>query len=146
VRLARWAGDRAAGDWLVLVLHVAYGFIPLGFLLIALQIALPEIAIVGAGVHAWGLGAIGMMTLAVMTRATLGHTGRTLAASRGTVAVYGLAIAAAVLRIAAAFPNVFDSVLLELAAVAWVAAFAAFAAFYGPMMVRPRLVAGPPGC
>ena len=69
-----------------------------------------------------------------------------LVASRGTVAVYGLAIVAAVLRIAAAFPSSFDAILLGLAAVAWVAAFAAFAAFYGPMMVRPRLVAGPPGC
>jgi uncharacterized protein involved in response to NO len=146
LRFARWAGDRAAGDRLVLVLHVAYAFIPLGFLLLALQVALPQVAMIGAGAHAWGLGAIGIMTLAVMTRATLGHTGRTLVASRGTVIVYGLAILAALLRIAAAFPNSWDAILLELAALAWIAAFAAFAALYGPMMLRPRLVAGPSGC
>ena len=34
VRLARWAGDRTLGDRLVLVLHVGYAFIPLGFLLL----------------------------------------------------------------------------------------------------------------
>ena len=34
VRLARWAGDRTAADRLVLVLHVGYAFVPLGFLLI----------------------------------------------------------------------------------------------------------------
>jgi uncharacterized protein involved in response to NO len=84
------------------------------------------------------------MTLAVMTRATLGHTSRALAASRGTIAVYGFAIVAAVLRIAAAVPNAFGTMLLELAAVAWVSAFAAFAALYGPMMLRPCRVAESP--
>ena len=34
LRLARWAGDRTLADRLVLVLHVAYAFVPLGFLLI----------------------------------------------------------------------------------------------------------------
>ena len=33
-RLARWAGDRTFADRLVLVLHVGYAFVPLGFLLI----------------------------------------------------------------------------------------------------------------
>lgn len=146
VRLARWAGDRAAGDRLVLVLHVAYGFIPLGFLLLALQILLPAWVMPGAAAHAWGVGAIGLMTLAVMTRATLGHTGRTLAASRGTVWVYGLAAAAAVLRIGAALPGSNSAELLILAALAWVAAFAGFAAIYGPMMIRPRPAEAPVGC
>lgn len=143
-RLARWAGDRARRDWLVLILHVAYAFIPLGFLLIAIQLV--GVSPGSAGVHAWGTGAIGLMTLAVMTRATLGHTGRELAASRGTVVVYGLAILAAVIRVAAAFPLPMSGELLELAAVAWVLSFCGFAAIYGPMMVQPRLVAGPPGC
>src|SRR5690348_175013 len=35
-RLARWAGDRTWREPLVLILHVAYGFVPLGFLLTAL--------------------------------------------------------------------------------------------------------------
>src|SRR5262245_35284098 len=34
VRLARWAGDRTLADRLVLVLHVGYAFVPLGFLLV----------------------------------------------------------------------------------------------------------------
>jgi uncharacterized protein involved in response to NO len=33
VRLARWAGDRTYHDRLVLILHVGYAFVPLGFLL-----------------------------------------------------------------------------------------------------------------
>jgi uncharacterized protein involved in response to NO len=146
VRLARWAGDRARGDWLVLVLHVAYAFVPLGFLLIGITAFAPAGTMTGAGVHAWGVGAIGLMTLAVMTRATLGHTGRPLVASRATVIVYGLMIVAAVARIAAAFPLPASSGLLALAGVAWVTSFAGFVAIYGPMMLGPRLVSGPPGC
>ena len=34
VRLARWAGDRTTSDRLVLVLHVGYAFVPIGFALL----------------------------------------------------------------------------------------------------------------
>ena len=79
VRLARWAGDRTWRDRLVLILHVGYAFVPLGFLLAgaaALGMVMGDI-----GTHAWTVGAAGTMTLAVMTRASLGHTGNALVAS-----------------------------------------------------------------
>lgn len=145
VRLARWAGDRARGDWLVLVLHLAYAFIPIGFLLAGAS-ALADEPMPGAAAHAWGVGGVGLMTLAVMTRATLGHTGRALVASRATVLVYGLVLVAALARIAAAFPSPLDVALLQLAGTAWAAAFAGFAAVYGPMMLRPTPKAAVPGC
>ena len=102
VRLARWAGERTIADRLVLVLHVGYAFVPLGFLLIG---ASTWIAVVppSAGVHAWTAGAVGLMTLAVMTRASLGHTGQPLQAGPATQAIYGFVLLAAVLRIVAAF-------------------------------------------
>ena len=87
----------------VLVLHVAYGFIPLGFLLASAAALLPASVPSSAGIHAWMAGGAGLMTLAVMTRATLGHTGRTLVASPATQIIYGLALAAALARIAASF-------------------------------------------
>jgi uncharacterized protein involved in response to NO len=145
-RLLRWAGDRCRGDWLVLVLHLGYAFIPLGFLLLGAADLLSDAALRSAAVHSWGVGALGIMTLAVMSRATLGHTGRPLAASPGTIAVYLLAVVAALARIAAAFPSAIDIALLHVAAIAWIAAFAGFAAVYGPMMLQPRLDDGPPGC
>jgi uncharacterized protein involved in response to NO len=76
LRLARWAGERTLRDRLVLVLHVAYAFVPIGFVLAALGAI--GLVMPSAGLHAWMIGAAGMMTLAVMTRATLGHTGRNL--------------------------------------------------------------------
>src|SRR6185295_134927 len=74
VRLGRWAGYRTARERLLLILHVGYLFVPLGFLLNACSAF--GIVAAGAGVHAWMAGAAGIMTLAVMSRASLGHTGQ----------------------------------------------------------------------
>ena len=70
VRLVRWTGYRTFADRLVLILHVAYAFVPAGFILAALSAF--DIVAPSAGIHAWTGGAIGTMTLAVMSRATLG--------------------------------------------------------------------------
>jgi len=136
-RLARWAGDRTLRDRLVLILHVAYLFVPVGFLLLAVgdRIGLAT----SAGIHAWTIGAMTTLTLAVMTRATLGHTGRALSASRATEFVYGAIVLAAVLRIAAAFAGAETDLLLHFAALAWIVAFVGFVATYGPMLLRPKV-------
>src|SRR5262245_27741620 len=134
VRLARWAGDRTLADRLVLVLHLAYAFVPLGFLLIGCAVLRPALVPASAGLHAWTTGAIGLMTLAVMTRAALGHTGRPLVASGATQAVYALAIVAALTRIVAVFTG--SGQLLHLAAFAWLAAFGGYAVSYAPLLLQ----------
>ncbi len=141
VRLVRWAGDRTLADRLVLVLHVAYAFVPLGFVLVGGSVLWPAAVPESAGVHAWATGAIGSMTLAVMTRASLGHTGQPLKASVATQAIYLLVVAAAIARIAAAFAGTI--MLLHVAAVAWIAAFGGFVAVFGPRLaLRPPNWAG----
>lgn len=100
MRLGRWAGDRTYKDRLIFVLHVAYAFLPLGFLLLA--VAAFGFVAPSAGIHAWTAGAIGLMTLGVMTRVSLGHTGRALAASALTQTIYTAAFFSAVARICAA--------------------------------------------
>lgn len=138
-RLARWAGDRAWRDPLVLVLHVAYAFIPLGFVLVGT--AAFEWLPASAGIHAWTGGAFGAMTLAVMSRASLGHTGRPLAATAATQAVYALVFLATFARICAALEPRFDTALLHAAGLAWTAAFIGFAAAYWQVLTRPRMKA-----
>jgi uncharacterized protein involved in response to NO len=141
LRLARWAGDRTTSERLVLVLHVAYAFVPLGFLLLAGAILWPGMLPASAGLHAWTAGAAGLMPLAVMTRASLGHTGQPLTASAGTQAIYLLVFIAAIARIAAAFTGVMA--LLDVAGLAWIAAFGGFVASFGPLLAgRPPLWAG----
>lgn len=132
-RLVRWAGDRTIANRLVLVLHVAYVFVPAGFLLLAAAVFVPAI-VPSAGIHAWTAGAIGLMTLAVMTRASLGHTGHALVASAGTQAIYALAFIAALLRVAAALTG--QAMLVDLAGLVWIAAFAGFLLAYGPLLVK----------
>lgn len=134
IRTVRWAGDRTVTERLVLVLHVAYAFVPIGFLLSGAAILWPSILPAGAGVHAWTTGAIGLMTLAVMTRASLGHTGQDLVAAAPTQLIYLCAFLAAVVRIFAAFEP--SSTLLYAAALFWFLAFGGFSVFFGPLLMR----------
>ncbi|HKS61151.1 MAG TPA: NnrS family protein [Xanthobacteraceae bacterium] len=136
LRLARWAGDRTAGEPLVLILHLGYAFIPLGFLLAGA--AAVDLVPMAAGVHAWGGGAAGTMTLAVMTRASLGHTGRALTASRGTQAIYAAVLLAATIRIVAALAPAYLVPLSVTAAILWASAFLGFGAAYGQILTRSR--------
>jgi len=137
-RLWRWRGMPAWREPLVLILHVGYSFVPLGFLLGAIAILLPGTLAGTAALHAWTVGAIGLMTLGVMTRATRGHTGHDLTASTWTIAIYGAMTAAVLLRIAAGvFPQGY-MVMLEAAGAAWITAFAMFLIEYAPMLLGPR--------
>jgi uncharacterized protein involved in response to NO len=137
VRLARWAGDRTWRDRLVLILHVAYAFVPVGFGLVGLASLglLPS----AAGIHAWSGGAIGTMTIAVMSRASLGHTGRPLVASGAVQAVYGFVVASALARVCAAIHPDWSLGLLQVSAVAWGAAFLGFGLAYWTVLTGPRL-------
>ena len=135
-RLYRWAGERTLPDRLVLVLHVAYAFVPLGFALSAC--AAFDRAAPSAGIHAWTAGAMGLLTLAVMSRASLGHTGRPLVASPALQAIYAAALAAALARIGAALLPGMSDLLLPIAAVAWSSAFLGFALIYAPILCVAR--------
>ena len=135
-RLSRWRGLAARRDALVLVLHAGFLMAALGFVAAGASALWPARVPYAVAVHVWGIGAVGVMTLAMMTRATLGHCGRALAASRTTVFAYlcvGLALA---FRIAMAFLPDAAIHLMCMAAAAWVIGFAAFLLAYGPMLAR----------
>ena len=137
VRLARWAGDRTTRERLLLILHVGYVFVPLGFVLNALA-AFGELP-PSAGIHAWMAGAAGTMTLAVMTRASLGHTGQALTAAPATQGIYAAIIIAALARVAAVVLPAHGGLLLHIAACGWIVAFLGFAIAFGPLLAgRPR--------
>jgi uncharacterized protein involved in response to NO len=141
VRLVRWRGGGAWREPLVLVLHVGYGWLALGFTLLALSRVAPSLPPTAA-LHALTAGAIGTMTLAVMTRASLGHTGRALTAGSGTIAIYVLVNLSALLRLMAPFGGSQYLLLLSLAGTAWVAAFGLFVLIYTPALTQPRVAGG----
>lgn len=137
VRLARWAGDRTFRDPLVLVLHAAFLFVPLGFVLAGTAAIFPDYVPVAAGIHAFGVGAIGSMTLAVMARATLGHTGYELRSSPAMSAMFVGMLAAGVIRIFAAFFPA-SAALLHGSACLWSLSFLAYVALFGGKLLKPR--------
>jgi uncharacterized protein involved in response to NO len=139
VQLARWAGWRTWRNPIVLVLHVAYAFIPAGFALSAFAAFFPEDISPSAGVHAWTVGAMSGMILAVMTRASLGHTGHALRADWITNGIYVAVLISALTRIAAALEPPNSLTLLSLSGIAWIIAFLGFAIGYGPMLLKSRL-------
>ena len=135
VRLARWRGAATLREPLILILHVGYAFVPLGFLAAGLSVFRPDVLPATAALHAWTAGAIGVTTLGVMTRVTLSDTGRPPRAPPVTSLIYAAAILAALLRIVAPL-SAFTLPLLQAAAVAWILAFAGFVLVYGPFLIR----------
>ena len=137
LRLARWRGLATVREPLLAILHVGYGWVAAGLMLIGLN-GFFAWTVPGAPLHALTVGAIGTMTLAVMTRASLGHSGRPLAAGAGTVAIYTLVSLAALLRLAAPLTGEVAEVI-AFAGLAWTGAFALFAILYAPAFLRKRL-------
>jgi uncharacterized protein involved in response to NO len=139
VRLSRWCGLSTLQEPLVFILHIGYGWLALGLMLLGfngLHSVLPQTT----ALHALTIGAIGTMTLAVMTRATLGHSGRALTAGRGTVAIYALVTLAALLRLAAPLAGARSLDLTFAAGAAWSAAFGLFAVLYWKHLVQSNRV------
>lgn len=137
VRLARWQGVRTVREPIVLILHIAYLWIPIGLVLLGLSIVTGAFQ-ASAALHALTAGAMAGMTLAVMTRATRGHTGRDLVAGPMTIAVYILITLAAAIRVAAPILPISYMAAIHLAAAAWIGAFVLFIIAYGPMLTLPR--------
>lgn len=137
VRLCRWRGLATLSEPLLIVLHIGYGWLSFGLILLGVN-GLYEIMIPSAALHALTVGAVGTMTLAVMTRATLGHTGQELTAGPGTTVIYVLVSISAVLRTASPLLDNFSNIALVSAGATWSAAFLLFAMLYGKHLARSR--------
>jgi uncharacterized protein involved in response to NO len=136
VRLYRWRGWTTAVEPIVAILHVAYLFVPLGFLAITA-------ASLGAmdgpsAMHVLTIGTVTTMMLGVMTRATRGHTGRELTSSWTTNASYAAIVTCALVRPLTAVVPEYSGWLYSAAGLLWLSAFALYLAEYGPMLVMRR--------
>jgi uncharacterized protein involved in response to NO len=138
IRWSRWRGARTIREPLLLILHLGYGWLALGLLLLGLN-GLVDVLPATAALHALTVGAVGTMTLAVMSRASLGHTGRPLTAGPGTKAIYVLITLAAALRVLSPLAGSSAELVLSLAGTSWSAAFGLFVILYGGPLARPRV-------
>lgn len=139
IRLSRWGGARAAGEALVLILHIGQLWLAFGLGLLGASVLRPDVVPPSAALHALTAGAMGVMILAVATRATLGHTGRALRADRLTAAIYALAVAGAMARVAAPFAGERQMTAILIASALWSGAFALFTTVYGRYLTAPRV-------
>jgi uncharacterized protein involved in response to NO len=128
------------GIWyvpLLWILYLGYGWIILGFILMAFSafgLLLPSLAL-----HTFTIGGIGVITLGMMARVSLGHTGRVLKLSNimavGFVCI-NIAVFVRVL-IPVASTDWYGSAV-NISIWLWLVAFSLFIAVYMPILVQAR--------
>ncbi len=143
LRVSGWLDRRILYVPLLWILYIGYGWLILGFALLALSafaLVLPSLAL-----HAFTLGSIGVLTLGMMARVSLGHTGRALKVSNIIALAFVLINLAAVFRVL--FPILLPawySSFIIISSYCWLAAFSLFGLYYAPILSEPR-VDGQPG-
>ncbi|MBQ0755822.1 MAG: NnrS family protein, partial [Amphritea sp.] len=121
---------------LIWILHLAYLFIPLGFMLDALSgfaMASPYLA-----THAFAAGAIGSMTIGMMARVSLGHTARPLKLAKITIIAFALMVAAGVIRTFLPMIPELYTMAIHLSGGLWILAWVLFLVPYTPILLKPR--------
>lgn len=142
-RFLRWGFQHSWSDPMLWSLHLAYAFIPLGFVGLALHSA-GLMDNTSAALHSFTVGSIGGMILAMISRVTLGHTGRPLNPHKLVPLAYGFILLAAVIRVVlpAWLPEV-SQWGIGLAGVLWVAAYGVYVFVYAPMLLTTRADGNP---
>ena len=144
LRQLRWRPERTLAEPLVTILHIAFFFIPLGFLMTGTALLLDDAGLRTAGVHAWTSGTIGAMTLAMMTRATRGHSAQALRSpSSTTFGIYLPIVLATLLRIGVALAPQYTMFLLPLTGLLWIVAFLGFLVLYAPFALQRKFRPNP---
>jgi len=138
IRLVRWQGHRTWRDPLVWILHVSYGLLSAGLLVLGLSVLWPDVVRPAAALHLIAIGAVGGMTLSVMVRASRGHTGQALQAGNGGKLCFAAILVAAAARVAAEYLPSYYVLWLHIAAIGWITAYLGFAATFAPHLARTR--------
>jgi uncharacterized protein involved in response to NO len=136
-RLVQWRGWRCLTVPSVLALHLGYGWLVVGFVLLGWHAVTPGGLTEGAVVHVWTVGGLGTMALGVMASMIRRHSGHAFATSRlATGAFVAITLGAAARLLAELVPGAARA-LTAWAAVGWTLAFVLFLAAFSPLLVRP---------
>ncbi len=138
-RLFRWRPHITLRTPLLWSLHGAYGFIPLGFILMGISIHDPSMSF-STALHCIMAGAMGAMTVSMMSRVSLGHTGRMLEAQPIMSLAFALILFAALIRTIAIWllPQLTNLWWL-IAGSSWVLGFLIFCLCYWDVLSKPRI-------
>jgi uncharacterized protein involved in response to NO len=138
IRLSLWQGWRATANPGVLVLHVGYAWIALGFAIAAANPFLPRLALMDSAVHAWTAGAVGLCSLGVMSSMARRYSGIAFQSPPLLSAAYACGLTAAVSRLLWAFLAGAGPMWSNLPALAWIAAYALFLFFFVQAPLRSK--------
>jgi len=137
-RFSRWGGQHCAKIPLLWSLHLAYAFIPFGFVALALYGA-GLMENLSAALHSFTAGAMGGMILAMISRVTLGHTGRPLKPPALISLAYIFVLVGALVRVI--IPGWFheaSGVAIAVAGLLWILGYGIYCFYYAPMLVTTR--------
>ncbi|MGX8012398.1 NnrS family protein [Mesorhizobium sp. ORM8.1] len=136
MRVAQWNGWRSAASSTVLALHIGYGWIIVGFGLLAIHIFAPASLGRPAAVHAWTIGGIGTMALAIMASMIRKHSRRAFAPSgAATLAFLAMTVCCLSRLLVEVLPG-YGAALTSLAGALWVVAFGLFLMAFRGMLIH----------
>ena len=141
IRVSRWQGLRTLREPLLLILHVGYCWIPVGFMVLGISVLSQHPA--SGGIHALTVGAMTTMIMAISSRAALGHSGRPLGSTPLLNCAFILISVSALLRVLAS--ELTFSTLIWAAGLLWLAAFLCYIGAVLPILIQPRLESDPVG-
>jgi uncharacterized protein involved in response to NO len=128
VRLSRWVRDGQVQNTLTLIQQIAYGFVPLGFVVTGFTILSSHSQPLSADIAVWTVSATGILTLATAARVSFDDSGLPGAARPVAFIIYAAVAIAAVARLLG-WPT--------LSGAALAAGFAVFTIGYMPLLARP---------
>ncbi|MEH6548938.1 MAG: NnrS family protein [Pseudomonadales bacterium] len=139
VQLIQWRDRKVWQVPLLWVLHLGYGWLALGLLMIGLQ-ALGFInSPFNLGLHAATIGAVGGLTLGMMARVSLGHTGRKLNPNKAVITAFILVQLAVLMRAVLPLfvPQHYIS-LVQFSGLLWGIALGIFVVVFTPILISAR--------
>ncbi|TPL12953.1 NnrS family protein [Mesorhizobium sp. B2-4-11] len=135
MRAAQWNGWRSAASATALALHIGYGWIIVGFGLLAIHILAPEWLGQAAAVHAWTIGAIGTMALPIMASMIRKHSHRAFASSAPTTGAFIAMTTCCLSRLLVELLPDYGTGLTNLSGAMWVVAFGLFVTAFRRMLI-----------
>ena len=138
MQLISWKPLAVRSNALLWILYTGYAGIGIGLLMAALVqvgVNLPR----ALPVHTIAMAGFSVLIIGMVTRTALGHTGRPLATDRTMRISYWLMLIAVILRLTAITVTTASTILLHVAAAAWIASLALYLWQFTPILIRPRL-------
>ena len=136
-RMRGWQSLRAWRNSSLLLLHIAWVWLPVGLVLTGVALVRPDLYSLKDAVHALSMGAMGTMIVAVSGRAAMARTGGPLVAGRALLVAFVLIWLAALVRVLSPFMPARGVDPIAGAAILWMAGWSIYLLAMRPALSGP---------